>query len=638
LGADAIAGAKHYIEVGFQEGRQITFNAFAYLANHADLRAAFGSNFVAATEHFIKFGFSETRVTAAPANSPITYLDAHRFLIQTTFGPRESDIGRLLAFGNAPNGYERWIDAEIAKTPLRSLQPLIALVPADTRNMGPGIMQADRVNIWLRNVMTGEDQLRQRVAWVLSQIFVVSASGALEQFPFAIADFNDMLSKNAFGNYRQLLEDVTLHPAMGLYLSMLGNQRAVAGTTLRPDENYAREMMQLFSIGLVQLNIDGTIRRDTNGQPVPTYNQEIISGFARVFTGCGWGCSGFVLNSSRTCNENDWGAWDPWPVPNFNQAKPMDLYPVYHVPGTKRVLDYPGVALAGATIPANQGGVRDLKDTLDNVFNHPNVGPFISKQLIQKLVTSNPSPGYVRRVAEKFNNDGSGVRGNLAAVIKAVLMDREARELSSSQTAGKAKEPLLRVTQLWRTYEAAAPNGTITTSPFCCPPGGGGFNPPASTVGQGPGQSPSVFNFFSPFYAPPGEMAQAGLVAPELQLANENLHTNLGWLLHTQTHYRTNRQLGMQRDNNFYINIDDEMKVADDVDALLDLVSLKLLGSRDAMSLTLREQTRLQVLLWKIEPLYQGDNRTTHLNNIRQSRVSEALYLTVMSPDFAVQN
>lgn len=638
FGADAIAGAKHYIEVGFQEGRKITFNAFAYLANHADLRAAFGSNVVAATEHFIKFGFSEKRVTAAPANSPITHFDAHRFLIQTTFGPRDSDISRLLEFGNAPNGYERWIDAEIAKTPSLSLQPLIALVPADTRNMGADRMQADRVDIWLRHVMTGEDQLRQRVAWALSQIFVVSANGALQQYPFAIADFHDMLSRNAFGNYRQLLEDVTLHPAMGLYLSMLGNQRAVEGTNLRPDENYAREMMQLFSIGLVQLNVDGTTRRDADGQPIPTYNQEIISGFARVFTGWGWGCSGFILNSGRTCNQYDWVAWDPWPVPNFNQAKRMELYPVYHEPGSKRVLDYPGVALVGATIPANQGGVRDLKDALDNVFNHPNVGPFISKQLIQKLVTSNPSPGYVRRVAEKFNNDGNGVRGNLTAVVKAILLDSEARELSSSQTAGKAKEPLLRVTQLWRTYEAQAPNGTITTSPFCCPPGGGGFNPPASTVGQGPGQSPSVFNFFSPFYAPPGEIAQAGLVAPELQLANENLHTNLGWLLHTQTHYRTNRQLGMQGDNNFYINIDDEMKLADDVDALLDLVSLKLLGSRDAMSPILREQTRMQVLRWKIDPLYQGDNRTTHLNNIRQNRVSEALYLTVMSPDFAVQN
>jgi len=446
-----------------------------------------------------------------------------------------------------------------------------------------------------------------------------------------------MLSRNAFGNYRNLLEDVTLHPAMGLYLSMLGNQRAVEGTNLRPDENYAREMMQLFSIGLVELNVDGSIKRDANGQPIPTYNQEIIGGFARVFTGWGWGCPGYVLNSGRVCNQGDWRGFDPWPVANFNQSKRMDLYADFHEPGTKRVLNYPGVALSGATIPANQGGPRDLQNALDNVFNHPNVGPFISKQLIQKMVTSNPSPAYIRRVAEKFNNDGNGVRGNLAAVVKAVLLDREARELSSSQTAGKLKEPLLRVTQLWRAYDAKAPNGKISTSSFCCPPGSSSFNPPTSIVGQGPGQSPSVFNFFSPFYAPPGEIAQAGLVAPELQLANENLHTNMGWLLHTQTHYRTTRQWKMQGDDNFYINIEEEMKVADDVDAVLDMVSLKLLGSPDAMSPALREQTRAQMRRWKIDPLFQGDNRATNHNNVRQNRVSEVLYLTVMSPDFAVQ-
>jgi uncharacterized protein (DUF1800 family) len=636
FGADVAAGAKHYIEVGFQEGRKATFNALAYLANHADLRSSFGANLVAATEHYIKLGFSEKRKTDPPSDSPLTHFDAHRFLIQTTFGPREAEIQKLLEFGYSPNGYERWIDAEIAKTPSLILPPLVSLVPSD-RMMGPGIMQADRVNVWLQNVMTGDDQLRQRVAWALSQIFVVSSSGALEQFPFAMADFYDTLSRNAFGNYRNLLEDVTLHPAMGLYLSMLGNQRAVEGTNLRPDENYAREMMQLFSIGLVELELDGSIRRDASGQPIPTYNQEIIGGFARVFTGWGWGCPGYVLNSGRVCNQGDWRGFDPWPVANFNQSKRMELYSVFHEPGTKRVLSYPGVALPGATIPANQGGQRDLKDALDNVFNHPNVGPFISKQLIQKLVTSNPSPGYIRRVAEKFNNDGNGVRGNLGAVIKAILLDREARELSSSQTAGKVKEPLLRVTQLWRAYDAKAPNGKITTASFCCPPGAGGFNPPASTVGQGPGQSPSVFNFFSPFYAPPGEIAQAGLVAPELQLANENLHTSMGWLFHTQTHYRTNRQFGMQGENNFYINIDEEMTVSDDIDAVLDLVSLKLLGSRDAMSPALREQTRVQMQRWKIDPLFQGDNRTSNHNNTRQNRVSEALYLTVMSPDFAVQ-
>jgi uncharacterized protein (DUF1800 family) len=183
-------------------------------------------------------------------------------LVQSTLGPRDAEIRRLLEVANAPNGYERWIDEQMSKPVSLALPSLIALVPADTRNMGASIMQADRINIWLRNVMTGEDQLRQRVAWALSQIMVVSENGALLEFPFAIADFHDMLARNAFGNYRTLLEDVTLHPAMGLYLSMLGNQRAVEGTNLRPDENYAREMMQLFSIGLVELDVDGTVRRD----------------------------------------------------------------------------------------------------------------------------------------------------------------------------------------------------------------------------------------------------------------------------------------------------------------------------------------------------------------------------------------
>jgi uncharacterized protein (DUF1800 family) len=636
FGADAIAGAKHYIESGFQEGRKITFSAFTYLANNADLRTMFGGNFIAATEHYIKTGFSEKRATGSLSGSPASYSEAHRFLVQSTFGPRDAEIRRLLEVANAPNGYERWIDEQMSKPVSLALPSLIALVPADTRNMGASIMQADRINIWLRNVMTGEDQLRQRVAWALSQIMVVSENGALLEFPFAIADFHDMLARNAFGNYRTLLEDVTLHPAMGLYLSMLGNQRAVEGTNLRPDENYAREMMQLFSIGLVELDVDGTVRRDAGGVPIPTYNQEIIGGFARVFTGWGWGCPGYILNSGRVCNRNDWRGFDPWPVPNFSQSKRMDFYADYHETGTKRVLNYPGVALPGAAIPANQSGSKDLQDALDNVFNHPNVGPFISKQLIQKLVTSNPSKDYIKRVALKFNDDGAGVRGNLGAVVKAILLDPEAREFSSDPAAGKLKEPLLRVTQLWRAYDAKAPSGKITTSSFCCP-GAGGFNPTVSVVGQGPGQSPSVFNFFSPFYAPPGEIAQAGLVAPEMQLANENLHTSMGWLFHTQTHYRTNRQLGMQGADNFYINIDDEMKVADDVDALLDLVAVKLLGSREAMSPALREHTRRQMLRWTIDPAFQGDNRTSSQNNTRQNRVSEALYLIVMSPEFAVQ-
>lgn len=639
FGTDAVAGVRHYINSGFKEGRRVTFSAASYLANHADLRASVGTNTEAATRHYISFGFAEKRSVARAPTTPTTRLDAHRFLVQTTFGPREADINRLLEIGYGANGYERWIDEQIRQPISLQLPTLISLVPADTRNMGAGQMQNDRVNLWFRNVLRGDDQLRQRVAWALSQIMVVSDNGALLEFPFAIADFHDMLARNAFGNFRRLLEDVTLHPAMGLYLSMLGNQKAVEGTNLRPDENYAREMMQLFSIGLVELNIDGSVRRDASGQPIPTYNQDTIQGFARVFTGWGWGCPGNVLNAGRTCTVNDWRSPDHWPVANFNQAKPMRFYAEQHEPGMKQLLVYPGAALPGGRIPGFQGGARDLTDALDNVFRHPNVGPFISKQLIQKLITSNPSPDYVRRVAETFNNDGSGVRGNLEAVIKAILLDPEARVLSDSETAGKVKEPLLRLTQLWRAYDAKSPSGQVDRSmfSFCCPVNG---YSPVHIFGQSPGQSPSVFNFFSPSYAPPGEIARAGFVSPELQLANENLHTQMNWFFHVQTHYRTSRNLGQQGPDNFYIDISQEMKIADGVDELLDRVSEKLLGSPESMSPALRQNIRTQLRRWKIDPTVKDAtnfSRQTHLDNLRQNRVSDALYLLVTSPDYAVQ-
>lgn len=638
FGTDVVAATRFYIEIGYKAGESVTFSALAYLANNPDLRSQFNGDLAAATKHYITTGFSELRSVGPVADSPLTRFDAHRFLVQTTFGPTEADIKRLLEFGYTANGYERWIDAEINKPMTLTLPALIALVPADYAGMGASVMQADRVNLWFRNVMTGEDQLRQRVAWALSQIFVVSDNGALLEFPFAIADFHDMLSRNAFGSYRKLLEDVTLHPAMGLYLSALGNQRAEEGTNLRPDENYAREMMQLFSIGLVELNLDGSKRLDASGQPIPTYNQETIAGFARVFTGWGWGCAGAVLNQGRSCTKNEWRNFDPWPVPNFNSVKSMELYPDYHEPGPKKLLSYPGVALPGGVIQANQGGALDLKDALDNVFNHPNVAPFISKQLIQKLVTSNPSSGYVRRVAGKFNDDGRGERGNLEAVVKAILLDPEARQLSDSQAAGKIKEPLLRVIQLWRAYDAKTASGKIDTQSFCCPVAGPS---PIHIFGQSPGQSPSVFNFFSPFYAPPGEIAQAALVAPELQLANENLHTQMGAFFYSQAWYRTNRDV--DQDPNFSvmrINVDDEMKLASNVDALIDRVADKLLGSPEAMSPSLRDQTRRQLLRWQIDPNFQTSpygTRASYIEDQYEKRVFDAVYLLVMSPEYAVQ-
>jgi uncharacterized protein (DUF1800 family)/Tfp pilus assembly protein PilX len=623
LGLDVVAAAKHYIEAGFEEGRKVLFSAAAYLANNADVRAKFGSDAIAATRFYISSAFSDKPPLTRNPDSPTTWYDAHRFLVQTSFGPTEDEIARLLAMGYGPRGYERWIDDQIAKTPSATLPGLIARTPVDRKNMGASQLIADRVDLWFRNVMLGEDQLRQRVAWALSQIMVVSDNGALLEYPYAVADYQDMLSRNAFGNFRKLLEDVTLHPAMGLYLSMYGNQKAVEGTNLRPDENYAREMMQLFTIGLVELNIDGTGKRDASGQPIPTYNQEIIRGFARVFTG--WKAECFYFVPRDQCFYRSYLV--PWPNEDgFNQGKSMIVHEDFHEPGTKQLLNYQGVSLSGGVIPANQGGVKDLQLALDNVFHHPNVGPFISKQLIQKLVTSNPSPAYVRRVAEIFNNDGSGVRGNLEAVIKAILLDREARDLSDSPTAGKVKEPLLRLTQLWRIYAESIPDGKF-------------INGPMYWLGQSPGQSPSVFNFFSPFYAPPGEISEQGLLAPELQLANENLHTQLSGLFFSQIQYQNSRS-NWTRGNSIFIDIEEEMRLADNIEPLIDLVAKKLLGSPDAMSPALREETRRQLRRWKPDPTYtdnQYGSRLSHLDYFRQARTADAIFLVTVSPEYAVQ-
>jgi hypothetical protein len=278
--------------------------------------------------------------------------------------------------------------------------------------------------------------------------------------------------------------------------------------------------------------------------------------------------------------------------------------------------------------------VKDLQLALDNVFHHPNVAPFISKQLIQKLVTSNPSPDYVRRVAEVFNNDGSGVRGNLKAVIKAILLDKEAHDPSNPLTAGKVKEPLLRVTQLWRMYAKSLPEDKRFIFKA--------LGSPSFVLGQSPGQSPSVFNFFSPFYAPPGEIADAELKAPELQLANENLQTQLSNFLFRQSQYMTSRPPSwmQSQSGNVIIEIEGEMKLADNVDPLLDLVATKLLGSPDAMSPTLRAEVRSQLRRWKIEPTFTDNpytQRSEYLDNGRHSRVADAIFLTVISPEYAVQ-
>jgi len=324
-----------------------------------------------------------TPLAPTPPAQP-TRAEAFQFLEQATFGPTESEINAVISLG-----FEGWIDKQIEQPASLQLPHLESLErPNNLRQL-----QDERVGIWFRNAIQEPDQLRQRIAFSLSEIMVVSEIGALRDATYSLASYYDMLSRNAFGNFRDLIEDVTLHPAMGVYLSMLGNEKPNPKKNIRPDENYAREMMQLFTIGLVQLNIDGTEKLDSEGRPLPTFDQEIVEGFAHVYTGWNYADATSFSKAKRD---------------DVNQIKAMQLYSNKHD-------QEPKMLLSGITLPAGQSGTQDLKGALDNVFQHSNVGPFIVKQLIQRLVTSNPSSAYVARIAATFNDNGQGVRGDLEA-------------------------------------------------------------------------------------------------------------------------------------------------------------------------------------------------------------------------------
>lgn len=526
-----------------------------------------------------------------PPATPLSKPEAFRFLNQATYGATEAEVDRLVALGDATTACSRWIDEQIAEPASLQLPTVQAAFAALTNPLQMiGSLNADRQEIWFRNSLAGRDQLRQRVAFALSEIMVVSQQSTLQNMPYALADYYDLLARDAFGDFRTLMEDVTLHPAMGVYLNMLGNQKPDEARNIRPDENYARELMQLFTIGLVELNPDGTVKTDAQGQPIPTYDQSVIEGFANVFTGWHFaGAPGFAQARPTLAN----------------QVQPMQAYPDQHSTLAKNLLSYPGAAKPA--LPAGQSPQQDLADALDNIFNHPNVGPFISKQLIQRLVTSNPSPAYVARVAATFNDDGTGKRGNLAAVVRAVLLDPEARPATVTETTGKVKEPLLRLTQLWRAYGAKAANGLYRIGAI------------VFVFGQGPLQAPSVFNFFSPFYAPPGEIADQGLVAPELQLATEYLNTTTTNTFYNVIFYWNSTVPGLPG-NAIVMDFAREAALAGDSEALVNRIADTLLGGQ--ISATLKAEAKAAV------------ERVPAAN--AGQRVSEAMYLIATSPEYVV--
>lgn len=423
----------------------------------------------------------------ATPQSPSTPAQASRFLGQASLDANNTSIDALMQ-----TTYEGWLNEQMAMPLSQSHKDWLIEKGFNARGNNNNNVNGNGGWDWSlwRKLFSSPDTLRQKTVLAWSELFVVSALGLpIGWRNFAIANYLDTLETLAFGNFRDILEAVTLSSAMGTYLNMKGNKKAAPLLGRVPDENYSREVMQLFTIGLYQLHPDGTLKLN-DGQPIETYTNEDTQGLAAVFTG--WRSSS---------GEDATGALE---ASAYQHGLPMQLDNGLHSFTAKRFL--------GVTIPENTPGQASLKIALDTLFQHPNTAPFVSKFFIQRFVTSNPSPAYTARVAAVFANNGQGVRGDMGAVIKAVLLDPEARSEQASATFGKLREPMIRLLQWGRTFGANSADGNWNL----------GFTNADTALGQMPLYAPSVFNFFRPGYTPPNTaIAQAGMVAPEFQILTE---------------------------------------------------------------------------------------------------------------------
>lgn len=429
---------------------------------------------------------------------PATDADAARFLTQATFGPTATEIARVRQIG-----YKRWIDDQLAQAPTQILPHLQQLVTNGVAAPTP----QNRRNYWLWQAANGKDQLRMRMAFALSEIMVVSDREVADgnATVFRIADYQDTLARGAFGSYRALLEKVSVHPAMGYFLSHVGNRKADPRRNITPDENYGREVMQLFSIGLVKRNKDFSPVLDGNGQTIPTYDEQVVSAMARVFTG--WTYAGQT--------DAQFGRGD-----NTSYA-PMECHTAFHDDQPKQIFD---------SIVVSEGNncVASMGKTLDALASHANTAPFISRQLIQRFVTSNPSPQYVERVANVWTTS----TGDMGKVIRAILLDTEARMPPADSSFGKPREPLVKLVTLWRAFNAQYVPSATGEVRFAFSNAGD----LANSLQQDSQRAPSVFNFFEPDYRLPAADGMQGIFAPEFQILTEatylsmlNQHDSLVW-------------------------------------------------------------------------------------------------------------
>ena len=545
-----------------------------------------------------------TPIPPAPAPGPVpppprdsvpaTDAEAARFLLQAQFSVSDADITSLKS-----GGLLAWLNARYAEPPGQT-----GVAWLDSRGHN-AITTEERYRayefgdymIW-NQLLAGPDQMRKRMALALSEMFVVSLSSITTLWPsYVITGYWDVLTAHAFGNFRQLLEAATLNAGMGFFLNTRGNLKENSRGR-QPDENYAREVMQLFTIGLYELNADGTPKLGADNKPVETYGQGDVTNLARVFTGYSWD---YQSNGGTTTTV----AWERNPIPSTHfVSNPMRFSPNNH---STLEVNFLGTKITGTT-----PGADALHIALDRLFYHDNTGPFFARQMIQRLVTSNPSPAYVQRVATVFGNNGSGVRGDLKAVWTAILTDEEARVMPAAGDTlfGKMREPIVRFVHWARTAEVASDNGEYEIDEL---------SDPDTMLGQSPLRSPSVFNFFRPGYVPPNTaIAAAGKQAPEFQLHNET--STAGYINFMQ---RVTRN-GINDVRPAYTAL---LPIAHDVPAVIGWLNLRLTANQLSGETVSALTTALRTF-----NINTGSSASAKLDML-----ATAAFLILISPDYLVQ-
>ncbi len=532
-------------------------------------------------------------------------MEASRFLGQAVLGHNMQMIDELKEDLN----FEAWIDNQmnipasnllnqLEETWDNVLQLHIAAGEDPDDVFGPYFLHFNYA--WWHMNMTNSDLLRQRVAFALSEIFVISMNSDLRDMVGAVASYYDILSRNAFGNYEDLMMEVTLHPAMGYYLSHLNNPKEDLANNIHPDENYAREIMQLFSIGLYELNPDGSRKKDGNGNDIATYDNDDIKEFAQVFTGLGPG----DINDNVTWTDEPYFGLS---IYGADLTVPMKMYEDFHEKDEK-------VLLNGFTIGANNPGMNDVEMAVNHLANHSNVGPFLALRLIQRLVKSNPSPAYISRIAEVFDNNGNGQRGDLGAVIKAILLDEEARncEAQNYYESGKLREPVIKHIQIAKSMPLDNPDGVFWNNGYSL----------LMEEKQSPMFAPTVFNFFNYDHAPVGELSNAALYAPEFKIHDtttsmRKINRIYAWhIWETPIWYSWHGDLGNQHP---YLVRDQLLDIAYDPELLLNHFDIIYTHGQ------LSDRTR-KFIREAVTPIDWDDNE----------RLGSALYLMMISPDFSI--